>query len=71
MVQQVVVSIVLQQGDVLGFISDTIVIKYEKRKWIFIYTKYKITRFTHEAFIVIKREFTRYKMGGRYKYLYI
>ncbi len=32
MVQQVVVSIVLQQGDVSGFISDTIVIKYENRK---------------------------------------
>ena len=71
MVQQVVVSIVLQQGDVLGLIFNTIVIKYEKRKWIFIYTKYKITRFTHEAFIVIKREFTRYKMSGKYEYLSI
>jgi len=29
MVQQVVVSIVLQQGDVSGFISDIIVIKNE------------------------------------------
>ena len=35
--------------------------------------RYKIqnTRFTHEAFIVIKREFTRYKMSGKYKYLSI
>jgi len=33
--------------------------------------KIQITRFTREAFIVIKREFTRYKMGSKYKYLYI
>ena len=35
--------------------------------------RYKIqnTRFTREAFIVIKREFTRYKMSGKYKYIYI
>jgi hypothetical protein len=35
--------------------------------------RYKIqnTRFTHEAFIVIKREFTRYKMSGKYEYLSI
>ncbi len=35
--------------------------------------RYKIqnTRFTREAFIIIKREFTRYKMSGKYKYLSI
>ncbi len=35
--------------------------------------RYKIqnTRFTREAFIVIKREFTRYKMSGKYKYISI
>ena len=31
--------------------------------------KTTITRFTHAAFIVIKREFTRYKMSGKYEYL--
>ncbi len=31
--------------------------------------KVQITRFTHEVFKVIKREFTRYKMGGKFKYL--
>ena len=35
--------------------------------------RYKIqnTRLTREAFIVIKREFTRYKMSGKYKYISI
>ena len=35
--------------------------------------RYKIqnTRLTREAFIVIKREFTRYKMSGKYEYLSI
>jgi hypothetical protein len=35
--------------------------------------RYKIqnTRFTREAFIVIKREFARYKMSGKYEYLSI
>jgi hypothetical protein len=33
--------------------------------------KIQITRFTREAFIVIKREFTRYKMSGKYKNLSI
>jgi len=33
--------------------------------------KIQITSFTHEVFIVINREFTRYKTGGKFKYLYI
>jgi hypothetical protein len=30
--------------------------------------KIQITRFKHEVFIVIKRELTRYKIGGKFKY---
>jgi hypothetical protein len=42
-----------------------------KQEMAFHRYKIQITRLTHEAYIVIKREFTRYKMGGIFKYLYI
>jgi hypothetical protein len=54
------------------FSSNTIsiVINMKKETAIHRYKKH-ITWLTHEVFIVIKREFTRYKMGGKFKYLYI